>query len=152
MHSSSSTNEVNISLDPSERNMTSIVIISIIATIGGFLFGFDSGVIDGVSQGGPKRLLRSIRVHLCFEKCVEAEVFFRRRGQPNQNDRFLGPQLKITGQTWVLGRFGDQQLQVRLIVGIQGVVVSGDRGASAPRFHRVENGRSTGVHIESVLL
>ncbi|RYY76831.1 MAG: MFS transporter [Gammaproteobacteria bacterium] len=51
MHSSSSTNEVNISLDPSERNMTSIVIISIIATIGGFLFGFDSGVINGTVDG-----------------------------------------------------------------------------------------------------
>jgi len=51
MHSSSSTNEVNISLDPSERNMASIVIISIIATIGGFLFGFDSGVINGTVDG-----------------------------------------------------------------------------------------------------
>lgn len=51
MHSSSSSNEVGISLDASERNMTSIVIISIIATIGGFLFGFDSGVINGTVDG-----------------------------------------------------------------------------------------------------
>lgn len=51
MHSSSSNNEVGISLDASERNMTSIVIISIIATIGGFLFGFDSGVINGTVDG-----------------------------------------------------------------------------------------------------
>jgi len=51
MHSSSSTNEVGISLDSNERNMTSIVIISIIATIGGFLFGFDSGVINGTVDG-----------------------------------------------------------------------------------------------------
>lgn len=34
-----------------ERNMTSIVIISIIATLGGFLFGFDSGVINGTIDG-----------------------------------------------------------------------------------------------------
>jgi len=51
MHSSSSSNEVSVSLDSSERNMPSIVIISIIATIGGFLFGFDSGVINGTVDG-----------------------------------------------------------------------------------------------------
>jgi MFS transporter, SP family, sugar:H+ symporter len=51
MHSSSSNNEVGVSLDSSERNMTSIVMISIIATIGGFLFGFDSGVINGTVEG-----------------------------------------------------------------------------------------------------
>ena len=52
MHSpSSADNEVSISVDSSERNMTSIVIISIIATIGGFLFGFDSGVINGTVEG-----------------------------------------------------------------------------------------------------
>jgi MFS transporter, SP family, sugar:H+ symporter len=34
-----------------ERNMTSIVLISVIATIGGFLFGFDSGVINGTVDG-----------------------------------------------------------------------------------------------------
>lgn len=34
-----------------ERNMASIVIISIIATLGGFLFGFDSGVINGTIDG-----------------------------------------------------------------------------------------------------
>ncbi|HEY8940517.1 MAG TPA: MFS transporter, partial [Cellvibrio sp.] len=31
--------------------MTTIVIISIIATLGGFLFGFDSGVINGTVRG-----------------------------------------------------------------------------------------------------
>lgn len=52
MHSpGSADNGVSIALDPSERNMTSIVIISIIATIGGFLFGFDSGVINGTVDG-----------------------------------------------------------------------------------------------------
>jgi len=51
MHSSSSTNEVGISLAPNERNMSSIVLISIIATIGGFLFGFDSGVVNGTVEG-----------------------------------------------------------------------------------------------------
>lgn len=51
MHSPSSDNEVSVSVDSSERNMTSIVIISIIATIGGFLFGFDSGVINGTVEG-----------------------------------------------------------------------------------------------------
>ncbi len=34
-----------------ERNMSSIVLISIIATLGGFLFGFDSGVINGTVDG-----------------------------------------------------------------------------------------------------
>lgn len=34
-----------------ERNMGSIVLISIIATLGGFLFGFDSGVINGTVDG-----------------------------------------------------------------------------------------------------
>lgn len=51
MNISPTSNEVNISLDSSERNMTSIVIISIIATLGGFLFGFDSGVINGTVDG-----------------------------------------------------------------------------------------------------
>ncbi len=52
MHSpSSADNEVSISVDSSERNMTSIVLISIIATIGGFLFGFDSGVVNGTVDG-----------------------------------------------------------------------------------------------------
>ena len=51
MHAPSSDNEVSVSVDSSERNMTSIVIISIIATIGGFLFGFDSGVINGTVEG-----------------------------------------------------------------------------------------------------
>ena len=34
-----------------ERNMSSIVLISVIATLGGFLFGFDSGVINGTIEG-----------------------------------------------------------------------------------------------------
>jgi len=34
-----------------ERNISSIVLISIIATLGGFLFGFDSGVINGTIEG-----------------------------------------------------------------------------------------------------
>lgn len=34
-----------------ERNMSSIILISIIATLGGFLFGFDSGVINGTVDG-----------------------------------------------------------------------------------------------------
>ena len=51
MHSPSLDNEVSVSVDSSERNMTSIVIITIIATIGGFLFGFDSGVINGTVEG-----------------------------------------------------------------------------------------------------
>lgn len=38
-------------LEASERNMVSIVLISIIATLGGFLFGFDSGVINGTVDG-----------------------------------------------------------------------------------------------------
>lgn len=45
------TNEVGISTSADERNMASIVIISIIATLGGFLFGFDSGVINGTVDG-----------------------------------------------------------------------------------------------------
>lgn len=34
-----------------QRNMPSIILISIIATLGGFLFGFDSGVINGTVDG-----------------------------------------------------------------------------------------------------
>lgn len=49
--SPSITNEVGISTAADERNMTSIVLISIIATLGGFLFGFDSGVINGTIDG-----------------------------------------------------------------------------------------------------
>lgn len=37
--------------DTSEHNMLLIVLISIVATIGGFLFGFDSGVINGTVDG-----------------------------------------------------------------------------------------------------
>ena len=51
MNISPTSNEVNIALDANERNMSSIVIISIIATLGGFLFGFDSGVINGTVDG-----------------------------------------------------------------------------------------------------
>jgi MFS transporter, SP family, sugar:H+ symporter len=40
-----------VSTAAGERNMFSIVIISIIATLGGFLFGFDSGVINGTVDG-----------------------------------------------------------------------------------------------------
>ncbi len=36
---------------PNERSMSSIVLISVIATLGGFLFGFDSGVINGTVDG-----------------------------------------------------------------------------------------------------
>lgn len=34
-----------------QRNMSSIILISVIATLGGFLFGFDSGVINGTVDG-----------------------------------------------------------------------------------------------------
>jgi len=34
-----------------QRNLSSIILISIIATLGGFLFGFDSGVINGTVDG-----------------------------------------------------------------------------------------------------
>ena len=51
MHVGSSENAVGISLDTQERNMASIVLISIIATLGGFLFGFDSGVVNGTVDG-----------------------------------------------------------------------------------------------------
>ncbi len=38
-------------LDTSEENTLMIVLISCVATIGGFLFGFDSGVINGTVDG-----------------------------------------------------------------------------------------------------
>jgi len=50
-HAPIDTGSVGVSTVAGERNMTSIVIISIIATLGGFLFGFDSGVINGTVDG-----------------------------------------------------------------------------------------------------
>jgi MFS transporter, SP family, sugar:H+ symporter len=42
---------ITMNQSSNERNMSSIVLISVIATIGGFLFGFDSGVINGTVDG-----------------------------------------------------------------------------------------------------
>lgn len=50
-HAPIDSGSAGVSLVAQERNMTSIVIISIIATLGGFLFGFDSGVINGTVDG-----------------------------------------------------------------------------------------------------
>lgn len=50
-HAPIDSGSAGVSLVAEERNMTSIVIISIIATLGGFLFGFDSGVINGTVDG-----------------------------------------------------------------------------------------------------
>ena len=36
---------------PSGENIGFVIFISIVATIGGFLFGFDSGVINGTVDG-----------------------------------------------------------------------------------------------------
>lgn len=50
-HAPIDSGSAGVSVVAGERNMTSIVIISIIATLGGFLFGFDSGVINGTVRG-----------------------------------------------------------------------------------------------------
>ncbi len=50
-HAPIDSGSAGVSVVAGERNMTSIVIISIIATLGGFLFGFDSGVINGTVDG-----------------------------------------------------------------------------------------------------
>ena len=50
-HAPVDSGSAGVSTVAGERNMTSIVIISIIATLGGFLFGFDSGVINGTIDG-----------------------------------------------------------------------------------------------------
>ena len=39
------------------ENTKLIVLISVVATIGGFLFGFDSGVINGTQEGLEARLV-----------------------------------------------------------------------------------------------
>lgn len=50
-HAPIDSGSAGVTLVAGERNMTSIVIISIIATLGGFLFGFDSGVVNGTFDG-----------------------------------------------------------------------------------------------------
>ena len=42
---------MNESSTPTQANSAFIILISCIATIGGFLFGFDSGVINGTVDG-----------------------------------------------------------------------------------------------------
>lgn len=43
--------EATASVQSDESNLGQIILISVIATIGGFLFGFDSGVINGTIDG-----------------------------------------------------------------------------------------------------
>ncbi|MEL6859544.1 MAG: sugar porter family MFS transporter [Pseudomonadota bacterium] len=43
--------EATASSQPEQANLFQIILISVIATIGGFLFGFDSGVINGTIDG-----------------------------------------------------------------------------------------------------
>ena len=45
---------MNETPSPAQANMSFVVLISLIATIGGFLFGYDSGVINGTVEGLQK--------------------------------------------------------------------------------------------------
>ncbi len=47
---------INIKTTHEKDNLLFIVLISLVATIGGFLFGFDSGVINGTVDGLEKSL------------------------------------------------------------------------------------------------
>src|SRR6218665_3812119 len=49
-----------------KENTALIVLISVVATIGGFLFGFDSGVINGTVDG-LKQAFGSTEAQLGFE-------------------------------------------------------------------------------------
>ena len=45
-----------------KENLTFIFLISVVATIGGFLFGFDSGVINGTVDGLKLIFSNNVRV------------------------------------------------------------------------------------------
>jgi MFS transporter, SP family, sugar:H+ symporter len=73
---------MNHSVNASQANMSFVVLITIIATIGGFLFGFDSGVIngtyDGLNQAFSLTTGESVRstlsIYLAFGSAILATI------------------------------------------------------------------------------
>lgn len=73
---------MNQSGNASQANMSFVILISIIATIGGFLFGFDSGVINGTYEGlnqafsltTGESVRSNLSIYLAFGSAILATV------------------------------------------------------------------------------
>ena len=65
-----------------QQNLLLIILISCVATIGGFLFGFDSGVINGTVDG-LRLAFNSDSVGTGFKAPSLSDLFFPGFGNPD---------------------------------------------------------------------